>query len=66
VNWVVYNEINPQYTWVSSTKQQGWVRRVVSYNAFVRLGFSWSNVRVVPDGAFNSPNPYLPRGYDVP
>ena len=65
VNLIAYSTINPQYTWVSSTNQQGFVRRVVSYNAFVRLGFSWSKVRVVPDGAFYSPNPYLPRGYDL-
>lgn len=65
VNWIVYAAINPQYTWVSRTNQQGWVRRVVSYNAFNRLGFKWSDVRVVPNGAFNQPNPYLPRGYDA-
>jgi hypothetical protein len=65
VNLIAYGTINPQYTWVSSTNQQGFVRRVLSYNAFVRLGLSWGNVRVVPDGAFNSPNPYLPRGIDL-
>jgi hypothetical protein len=65
VNLIAYGTINPQYTWVSSLNQQGFVRRVVSYNAFVRLGLSWSSVRTVPDGAFYSPNPYLPRGYDL-
>lgn len=57
--------INPQYTWVSSTNKQGVVRRLISNAAFNRLHFSWSKVRVVPDGAFNNPNPYLPRGYDI-
>jgi hypothetical protein len=65
VNLIGYGTINPQYTWVNYVNQQGFVRRVVSYNAFVRLGFSWGNVRVVPDGAFSSPNPYLPRGLDL-
>lgn len=65
VNYIMYSTVNPQYTWVNSTNQQGWVRRVMSYNAFVRYGFSWSNVKVVPDGAFSSPNPYLPRGFDL-
>ncbi len=57
--------INPQFTWVSSTNQQGTVRRAVSGSAFSRLGFSFSNVRMLPDGAFASPNPYIPRGYDI-
>lgn len=57
--------INPQYTLVGSKNRQGVVRRLISKDAFTRLRLSWAKVRTVPDGAFNSPNPYLPRGYDI-
>lgn len=65
VHLIAVAAINPQYTWVSSSNQLGTVRRAITKDAFNRLRYSWSNVLTVPDGAFDKPNPYLPRGYDI-
>lgn len=64
--WMVVNgNKDPKYTLVSPSTQWGVVRRQLSGAAFNRLGLDWNKVRVVPNGAFNSPNPYLPRGFDI-
>jgi hypothetical protein len=62
---VVYGQKDPKYTLVSPSTQWGIVRRQLNGEAFNRLRLDWNKVRVVPNGAFNNPNPYLPRGFDM-